>query len=76
MLFFWHHYSQKHYPLDETHLVAVRGLIHYKVSTKYVNEESSTERLSYNRQVNRFPQLFCQDLSQHWLDNIRKAFSK
>ena len=36
-------------PVDETHLLAVRGLIHQEVSTgpfqpKYVNEESSTER--------------------------------
>ena len=43
-------------PLDETHLVVVRELIH-QVSPKCVNEESSTERRSYNRQVNRSPQL-------------------
>ena len=40
-----------------------------------VNKESSTERHSYNRQVNRSPQLQCQDLNQHWIDKIRKAFS-
>ena len=33
-------------PLDETHLVLVRGLIHPKVSPKWVNEESSTGRRS------------------------------
>ena len=44
-------------PLDETHLVVVRGLIHQEVSPKCVNEESSTERGSNNRQVNRSPQL-------------------
>ena len=44
-------------PLDETHLVVVRELIYQEVSPKYVNEESSTERHSYNRQVNRPPQL-------------------
>ena len=45
------------FPLDETHLVVVRGLIHHEVSPKCVNEESSTDRRSYNRQVNRYPQL-------------------
>ena len=60
---------------DETHLVVVRGFIHQEVSPKYVNEESSIERCSYNCQVNRSPQLLCQDLSQYWLDKIRKAFS-
>ena len=29
-------------PLDETHLVVVRGLIHQEVSPKCVNKESST----------------------------------
>ena len=37
-----------YFPLDETHLV-VRRLIHYEVSTYCVNEESSSERHSYNR---------------------------
>ena len=59
-------------PLDETHLAVVRGLIHQEVSPKCVNEESSTERHSYNRQVNRSSPLQCQDLSQYWLDKIRK----
>ena len=45
------------FPLDETHLVVVRGFIHQEVSPKCVNEESSTDRRSYNRQVNRYPQL-------------------
>ena len=62
-------------PLDETHLVVVRGLIKKEVSPKCVNKESSTERRSYNRQVNRSPQLQCQVLSQYLLDKIRKAFS-
>ena len=61
--------------LDETYLVSVRGLIYQKVSPKYVNEESSTERRSFNRQVNRSPQLYFQGLSQYWLDKIRNAFS-
>ena len=61
--------------LDETYPVAVRGLIYQKVSPKYVNEESSTERRSFNRQVNRSPQLYFQGLSQYWLDKIRNAFS-
>ena len=43
--------------LNETHLVAVRGLIHQEVSPESINEESSTEHRSYNRQVNRSPQL-------------------
>ena len=62
-------------PLDETYFVAVRGLIHQEVSLKCVNEESSTERRSFNRQVNRSPQLYFQGLSQYWLDKIRNAFS-
>ena len=44
-------------PLDETHSVVVGGLIHQEVSPKCNNEESSTERHRYNRQVNRSPQL-------------------
>ena len=51
--------------LDETYLVAVRGLIYQEFSPKYVNEESSTERRSFNRQVNRSPQLYFQELSQY-----------
>ena len=51
------------------------GLIHQENPLKCVNEESSTERRSYNRQVSRSPQLYCQDLSQYWLDKIRKALS-
>ena len=43
-------------PLDETHLVVMRGPIHQEVLPKCVNEESSTERRNYNRQVNRSPQ--------------------
>ena len=45
------------YPLDETHIAVVRGLTHQEALPKCVNEESSTERRSYNRQVNRSPQL-------------------
>ena len=41
--------------LDETHLVMVRGLIRQAVSLNCVSEESSTERRSYIRQVNRSP---------------------
>ena len=44
-------------PLDETHLLVVRRFIRQEVSPKCVNEESLTESLSYNRQVNRSPQL-------------------
>ena len=47
----------KTFLFDETHLALVRGLIHEEVSPKCVKEESSTERRSYNRQVNRSPQL-------------------
>ena len=36
----------KQYPLDKTHLVAVRWLIHEKVSTRVRQQESSTERRS------------------------------
>ena len=39
-------YIAEEVPLDETHLVVVRGLIHQKVSPKCVNEDSSTERRS------------------------------
>ena len=46
-------------------LAVVRELIHQDVSPKCVNEENSTERRSYNRQVNRSPQLQCEDLSQY-----------
>ena len=51
-------------PLDETHLVVVRGLIHQEVLPKCVNKESLTESHNYNHQVNRSRQLSCQDLSQ------------
>ena len=44
-------------PIDETHLVVVRELIYQELSPKCVNAENSTERRSYNRQVNRSPQL-------------------
>ena len=60
----------KFHPLNETQFLVVRGLIHKEVSP----EESSTEHHSYNHQVNR-SQLQCQDLSEHCLDKIRKAFS-
>ena len=33
-------------PFDETHLVVVRGLIHYEVLTNCVKDDSSTERRS------------------------------
>ena len=46
-----------HHPLDETHLVVVRESIHQDVSPKSVNNESSIERRSYNRHVDRSPQL-------------------
>ena len=43
----------KYLPLDETHLVVVRGLIHQEVSPKF-----QLSFRSYNRQVNsRPPQL-------------------
>ena len=41
--------------LDETHFFVVMGLMHQEVSPKCVNEEISTERRSYNSQVNRYP---------------------
>ena len=44
-------------PIDETHLVVVRELIYQELSPKCVNAENSTERRSYNRQVNGSPQL-------------------
>ena len=44
-------------PLDKTHLVVARGIIHQDASLKCINEENLTERRSYNRQVNRSPQL-------------------
>ena len=44
-------------PLDETHFVVARRRIHQEFSPKCVNEESSTERHSYNRQVNKSLQL-------------------
>ena len=53
------------FSLDETHLVVVRGLTNQPLP-KYVNEESSTGWRSYNRQVNRSSQLYCQDLSQYY----------
>ena len=53
-------------PLDETHLVVVRGLTHQDVLPKCVNEESPTGWRSYNRQVNRSSQLYCEDLSQYY----------
>ena len=59
-------------PLDETHLVVVRQLIHQEVLRKCVNEETSTEHRSYNHQVKRSCQLSCQDLIQYWLDKVRK----
>ena len=43
-------------PLNKTHFIVVRGLICSEVPPQCVNEESSTERCSYNRQVNRSPQ--------------------
>ena len=45
-------------PNNERHLVIVRGPIHYEVSRKCVNEESSTECRGYNRQVNRSSQMY------------------
>ena len=38
---------RKYLPLDKTHLVVMRGVIHQEVSPKRVNEETSTERRSY-----------------------------
>ena len=38
---------RKYLPLDKTHLVVMRGVIHQEVSPKCVNEETSTERCSY-----------------------------
>ena len=49
--------AAKQHPLDESHLAVVRGLIQQEVSPKCLNKESSNERRSYNRQVNRSPQL-------------------
>ena len=44
-------------PLDQTHLATVRGLINQEVSPKCINEDSSAESYSFNRQVNRPPKL-------------------
>ena len=63
-------YDTLSFPLDENRLVLVKEFIHHEVSSKCISEESSTERRSYNRQVDRSPQL-----SQYWSDKIRKAFS-
>ena len=49
------------------------GLFIKQFQPECVNEESSTERRSYSREANRYSQP-CQDLSQHLLDKIRKAF--
>ena len=54
--FAWKEHYQRLLLLDDTHLVVVKGLIR-QVPPKCVSEESSTERHSYNRQVNRSPQL-------------------
>ena len=43
--------------------------------TMSAHEECWTERRGYNLQVNRSSPLLCQDLSQCWLDKIRKAYS-
>ena len=48
--------ERMYHPLDETHLV-LRGFAHQEVSPKCISEETSTERRSYNRQVNGSPQL-------------------
>ena len=45
------------HPLYESQVVVVLGLIHQKVSPKCVNEGRSTEHRSYNRLVNRSPNL-------------------
>ena len=45
-----------YHPLDETRLL-LRGSVHQEVSPKCINEETSTERRSYNCQVNGSPQL-------------------
>ena len=50
------------------------GLSTKKFQPECVNEKSSAERRTLSRQTNRSSQP-CQDLSQHWLDKIRKAFS-
>ena len=49
--------TRKQHPLNESNFVMMRGLIHQEVSPKCVNEENSTECRSYNRHVNRSPQL-------------------
>ena len=50
-------YYACHPPRWKTHLVKVRGLIHQEVSTECVNEESSTKRRSYIRQVAANPNI-------------------
>ena len=40
-------------PLNETYFDVVRRLLKEEVSTKCINEESTNERGSYNRQVKR-----------------------
>ena len=44
-----------------------------KFQSECVNEDSSTERRSKSRQAYRSSQP-CQDLNQHLLEKIRKAF--
>ena len=60
-------------PLDGAHLVAVRGLIHQEVPTR-VRQWTDRQTNRQSRQTNRSSQP-CQDVSQQWLDKIRKAFS-
>ena len=38
-------------------------------------KKKKNENHSYNYHVKRSPHYYCQDLSEYWLDKIRKVFS-
>ena len=61
-------------PAMELTLSRWGGLSTKKFQPECVNKKCSTERRSLSRQTNRSSQP-SHDLSQHWLDKIRKAFS-
>ena len=62
------------HPLDGTHLVAVRGLIHQQVPTR-VRQRGELNWASQLKPSGQQSSQPCHDLSQHWLDKIRKTFS-
>ena len=40
-----------------------------------IKKKKKNENHSYNYHVKRSPHYYCQDLSEYWLDKIRKVFS-